>query len=647
MSPNALCTRRVAAAPSVRWRQRLGANVLANTAESASGTSHPKSSSSSSSTSLLNNEEEDESCLWLIVGEQGAPLVLGWPPPTAASSPHSSRGRKLLVPVGEVVEARLSPEHAPYAKLLPHDGRRLRHAREGIEPQYSGAMVLDSDNGAYTDDDDDAYLRVDGADGLVVPFGGRRRGGLELWFARPQLRPVLCRQPPPLAPRAPVGSLKRLKTMEGRKVEAAPPLRALEQAITDEVVATLVDKGYAVVDNALPAALCRKLKAEMEGLERNGQMWNSKSYGSDDDGAPHPHINETQLDYKQVRSHAPTFARMEHDPSLVERMRGVPGLGKLASQHVRIQINEGHGGCYTMHTDSGTGPMGPGQTLCLTALLYLNEHWQPGDGGELRVFPFPHKAEVIAPIMGRLVLFEPRMVHDVLPNHKKRFCFTLWCSMKTVRGGSDGPGGIAMEASKQVDHETLHKAELSVDLSDGAAICERWRRSEKHFIAYDEAVAAKRSSALISTRSAGPAAAAPGTTTALVASAPAAAAAAAAATAAAAPRTLPRTMRALFLPEMRMMLVRIVHRADEIAQVAQSHGGTDKAESMVSGISQFHASLLASNPQWLLDLLEQLTEAPAAGERTAQESGAADDAEVVRPAELRGAIHRLAPWWIA
>ena len=131
------------------------------------------------------------------------------------------------------------------------------------------------------------------------------------------------------------------------------------------------------------------------------------------------------------------------------------------------------------------------------------------------------------------------------------------------------------------------------------------------------------------------------------AAASAAAAAAAAATAAAAPRTLPRTMRALFLPEMRMMLVRIVHRADEIAQVAQSHGGTDKAESMVSGISQFHASLLASNPQWLLDLLEQLTEAPAAGERTAQESGAADDAEVVRPAELRGAIHRLAPWWIA
>ena len=127
-----------------------------------------------------------------------------------------------------------------------------------------------------------------------------------------------------LAPRALVDSLKRLKTMVGRKVEAAPPLRAFEQALTDDVIATLVDRGFAVVDNALPAALCRKLRGEMEALEANGQMWNSRSYGGDDDGAPHAHINETQLDYKQVRLHAPTFGRMEHDPSLVERMRACP-----------------------------------------------------------------------------------------------------------------------------------------------------------------------------------------------------------------------------------------------------------------------------------------------------------------------------------
>ena len=39
------------------------------------------------------------------------------------------------------------------------------------------------------------------------------------------------------------------------------------------------------------------------------------------DKEPHAHINETQLDYKEVRKFAPTFARMERDPSLISRAR--------------------------------------------------------------------------------------------------------------------------------------------------------------------------------------------------------------------------------------------------------------------------------------------------------------------------------------
>ena len=48
-----------------------------------------------------------------------------------------------------------------------------------------------------------------------------------------------------------------------------------------------------------------------------------------------------------------------------------------------------------MHTDGGTS-VGDGQTLRATALFYLNASWKPGDGGELRLFPYPHKPEVTA-----------------------------------------------------------------------------------------------------------------------------------------------------------------------------------------------------------------------------------------------------------
>lgn len=162
-----------------------------------------------------------------------------------------------------------------------------------------------------------------------------------------------------------------------------------------------------------------------------------------------------------------------------------------------------------MHTDQGTMDGSAGQTLHLTALFYLNADWQPGDGGELRIFPYPYAAEEIPPLEGRMVLFEPRMVHDVLPNYKKRFCFTLWCG---VRGGT---------VSRQVDHVTLKRMEICPSLVDATMLAEEWRRRESHALVYDE--------------------------------------------------TLPAVMRPLFLPEMRMCLVRMVHGDDEIRAVAQSH----------------------------------------------------------------------------
>ena len=94
-------------------------------------------------------------------------------------------------------------------------------------------------------------------------------GSDELWFARPCLESVFREQPMPVMPKGPVSSLKRLTTMEGKKVESLPPLRHFEQSVTDETISTLIEHGYAIVDNALPAALCRKLKAECRVGQRS------------------------------------------------------------------------------------------------------------------------------------------------------------------------------------------------------------------------------------------------------------------------------------------------------------------------------------------------------------------------------------------
>lgn len=58
---------------------------------------------------------------------------------------------------------------------------------------------------------------------------------------------------------------------------------------------------------------------------------------------------------------------------------------------------------------------------CLTAVLYLNERWAHGDGGEIVLYPFPYAPTTIAPASGRLVLFSShRMLHRVLPSRAPR-----------------------------------------------------------------------------------------------------------------------------------------------------------------------------------------------------------------------------------
>jgi len=59
-------------------------------------------------------------------------------------------------------------------------------------------------------------------------------------------------------------------------------------------------------------------------------------------------------------------------------------------------------------------------------ILYLNEDWQPEDGGELRIH-YNDKAQDISPLNGKSVFFKSNeLAHEVLPSHKPRLSITGW-----------------------------------------------------------------------------------------------------------------------------------------------------------------------------------------------------------------------------
>lgn len=90
---------------------------------------------------------------------------------------------------------------------------------------------------------------------------------------------------------------------------------------------------------------------------------------------------------------------------------------------------------YLRHCDVSRGAV-------LTSILYLNEQWQPEDGGCLRIYwPGEQKARVkqdILPMAGRLVLFwaSEEVPHEVLATKRDRFTMSIW--LKTGKHALSG-----------------------------------------------------------------------------------------------------------------------------------------------------------------------------------------------------------------
>jgi SM-20-related protein len=63
----------------------------------------------------------------------------------------------------------------------------------------------------------------------------------------------------------------------------------------------------------------------------------------------------------------------------------------------------------------------------ITVILYLNENWQKGDGGELKVYKSDGETFLIEPVGNRCVIFRSdALEHEVLLTHKSRYSLTGW-----------------------------------------------------------------------------------------------------------------------------------------------------------------------------------------------------------------------------
>ena len=211
----------------------------------------------------------------------------------------------------------------------------------------------------------------------------------------------------------------------------------------DSHLTSLVEDGYAIIDNAFQEDHAKALRQEIIDLEsQNFFEPNKVQFNLPGRNEPiiatKPGVFEIDLHDQNKRSAAPHFARLFHGEAFSSSLQPVEEALAIKSNSqktpvrlqagpngktIKLQINRG--GAFPIHYDNPGRP----NKRRWTCLLYLNPGWTKGDGGEVVLVPFgqPGTGVTVEPLFNRLLVFRSDLLlHRVLTASKKRFCFTVW-----------------------------------------------------------------------------------------------------------------------------------------------------------------------------------------------------------------------------
>lgn len=192
----------------------------------------------------------------------------------------------------------------------------------------------------------------------------------------------------------------------------------------DKIADALVERGYCVLDCALPPRLLRELLDVFERLQQS--EFKVSGIGRRADFQVQEEIRTDKI-YWLDAACTPSAAFLEAMESLRVGMncRLFMGLCDYESHFAHYAL----GAFYKKHVDAFRGRQGQSNRV-LSTVLYLNEAWQQQEGGELLLYAEDdeHKViETILPEFGRLVIFlSEKFPHEVLPAKRERKSIAGW-----------------------------------------------------------------------------------------------------------------------------------------------------------------------------------------------------------------------------
>ncbi|MCG6402297.1 2OG-Fe(II) oxygenase [Vibrio fluvialis] len=184
----------------------------------------------------------------------------------------------------------------------------------------------------------------------------------------------------------------------------------------DALLDAIAEQGWFIWDDFLTAEQVQSLR------DCAPENWKRARIGRNDDLQRETTIRSDKIQWLSQNMAQPVqdyLERMEQIRQSVNRDFFL-GLFEYEAHFAKYE----QGDFYKKHLDAFRGQ----ENRKLTTVFYMNEAWQPADGGELKIYDLDDQLiDTVAPVAGRLVVFlSEKFPHEVLPTHADRVSIAGW-----------------------------------------------------------------------------------------------------------------------------------------------------------------------------------------------------------------------------
>jgi SM-20-related protein len=211
--------------------------------------------------------------------------------------------------------------------------------------------------------------------------------------------------------------MKRLPKRAGWLPEGGP-----QRLLTDDEIRLLGESSFFVRDGFVDEALAAEARAEIDRLAeaerlRPAGISRGMNYRVED------RVRGDLITWLDPAEATPALAAVHRRfEELRDELNQQAYMG-LDYFEVQIAQYPGGGAGYDRHVDAFPGS--PNRRA--TAILYLNEGWQPEHGGVLRAWLPDGEVREVEPVSARLVVFQSDQIpHQVMPTFAPRCAVTAW-----------------------------------------------------------------------------------------------------------------------------------------------------------------------------------------------------------------------------